>query len=69
MPWFKNRLHGSYSLLIKNYLMTDEEILRKYCLLNKKQFNFIITFIYDEMRPETIRNAISLEEKLFLSSD
>ncbi|XP_050517993.1 uncharacterized protein LOC126892490 [Diabrotica virgifera virgifera] len=65
---FKNRqFEGSYSILIKKHLMANEDIFRSYCRLNKKQFNFIFSFIQDDINAKVTRNAISGEEKLFLT--
>lgn len=68
IPLFKTRkTEGSYSVLIRNHLLGDEKIFREYCRLNKKQFDFVLSFIYMDIRPKVLRAAVSAEEKLFLT--
>jgi hypothetical protein len=57
---------GTYSILIKNHLESDSEELREYCRLNKKQLDFILSLIREEIEPKKI-NAINAKQKLFLT--
>ncbi|KAL0830080.1 hypothetical protein ABMA28_003537 [Loxostege sticticalis] len=64
---FKSRTkEGSYSILIKNHLIGAEEKFRKYCRINKNQFDFVLSLIVEEIQPKN-RHAITAEEKLYLT--
>lgn len=57
---------GTYRIFIKKHLQEDDEKFRSFCRFNKKLFNFILSFVCEELAPQ-IRNCISAEEKLFLT--
>lgn len=64
---FKSRTkEGSYSILIKNHIIGAEEKFRKYCRLNKNQFDFVLSLIVEEIQPKN-QHAITAEEKLYLT--
>ncbi|XP_045778131.1 protein ALP1-like [Maniola jurtina] len=68
LPFYRNRLEeGSYETLIKRHLNISEELFRSYCRLNKNQFNFVLSLIYDDLKPKTLKNTITPEEKLFIT--
>ncbi|CAH2096480.1 unnamed protein product [Euphydryas editha] len=56
----------TYSILIKNHLESDIKEFREYCRLSKKQFDFILSLIREEIEAKKI-NAINAEEKSFLT--
>lgn len=67
-PIFKSRNEeGYYQILIQKHLYCDEKKFRKFCRLNKKQFNFVLSLIMKEIQPKTCKKSISPEEKLFLT--
>lgn len=55
---------------IKNHLLHDEEMYRQFFNLNKKQVDFVLSLIENNIRKETssrrMKNPISPVEKLFL---
>lgn len=58
---------GCFQLLIKRHLNYKDEKFRKYCRLNQKQFNFVLSLIYEDIRPKRNGSSITGEQKLFLT--
>lgn len=57
---------GSYLILIKRHLNLKDQKFRKYCRLNKTQFQFILSLIENDIQPMK-KGSITAEEKLFLT--
>lgn len=59
---------GCFQILIKRHLNYKEKKFRKYCRLNHKQFNFVLSLINQNIKPK--RNGTSIitsAQKLFLT--
>lgn len=62
---FKTRdQEGSFSLLIKNHLLFEENMFRMYFRLNKIQFDYVLNLLQKNM-PK--KGRITLKEKLALT--
>lgn len=57
---------GSYQTLIKRHLNVKEYKFRRYCRLNKTQFQFVLSLIKSDIQPMK-KGSITAEEKLFLT--
>lgn len=58
---------GLYKILIQEHLNYNDDKFREYSRFNKRQFNFILSLVYEELTPKTTRHCIGPEEKLFLT--
>lgn len=58
---------GLYKILIQEHLNYNDDKFREFCRFNKRQFNFILSLVDEELSPKTTRNCIGAEEKLFLT--
>lgn len=55
---------GSFSLLVKNHLLFDDNMFRTYFRLNKTQFHYVLNLLEKAMLK---KGRISLKEKLALT--
>ncbi|CAH0405489.1 unnamed protein product [Chilo suppressalis] len=65
---FKSRTEeGTNSNLIKKHIIGAKEKFRKYCCLNKNEFDFVLSFISEEIQPKKRHAILAEDEKLYLT--